>query len=308
MHSRRDFGKFVFCALPLARVAVASAIDSRVNGVEIGVQSYSFRNLSFVDALKAMQTDKLGLCELFSPHIEGGHLTQAPPIPWEATKQPTEEETRAAREELRKWRLTVPMSFYKEIRKRFSDAGVQLFAYNLSFDESFTDVETDRGFEAAHNLGVKVITASTTLPVTRKLIPFANKHRLIVAMHGHSDVKDPNQFAKPESFAQAVDMTQWFKINLDIGHFTAANYDPVEFIRQHHEQIVLLHLKDRKKNDGDNVPWGDGDTDIKGVLELLEKEKYPIPAAIEYEYKGSGTAVQEVAKCYAYCKRALAAG
>ena len=44
-------------------------------------------------------------------------------------------------------------------------------------------------------------------------------------MHGHSNISDPNEFATPESFAAAMKMSKYFKVNLDIGHFTAANYD-----------------------------------------------------------------------------------
>jgi hypothetical protein len=38
---------------------------------------------------------------------------------------------------------------------------------------------------------------------------------------------------------------------------------------------------------------------------LLEKNKFDIPANIEYEYKGADT-VAEVKKCFEYCKQALA--
>jgi L-ribulose-5-phosphate 3-epimerase UlaE len=72
-----------------------------------------------------------------------------------------------------------------------------------------------------------------------------------------------------------------------------------------HKDIVTLHIKDRKKNHGANMPFGEGDTNIKGVLQLLKTKKYPIPANIEYEYKGADT-VAEVKKCYEYCKAALA--
>jgi sugar phosphate isomerase/epimerase len=68
---------------------------------------------------------------------------------------------------------------------------------------------------------------------------------------------------------------------------------------------VTLHIKDRKKNQGDNVPFGQGDTPIKEVLQVLKTNRYPIPANIEYEYKGGDT-VEEVRKCYEYCKQALA--
>lgn len=304
MYTRRQFGKLTLAAAPFSMMF--AAINSKIAGVQLGVQSYSFRDLSFDAALQAMVADGLGACELFAPHIEEGKTNVPPQLASGGAQQPRDIAARAAaREALRQWRLTVAMDYYKGIRKRFEHAGVNLYAYNMSFRDDFTDPEIDRSFDAAKALGAKFITASTTLRVAKRLIPFVDKHRMIVAVHGHSNLKDPNEFAKPESFAQAVDMSQWFKINLDIGHFTAAGYDPVDYIRQHHEEIVLLHLKDRKKNEGPNVPWGEGDTRIKDVLLLLKNQKYPIPAFIEYEYKGSGSSQEEVKKCYDYCKQVL---
>jgi sugar phosphate isomerase/epimerase len=182
---------------------------------------------------------------------------------------------------------------------------VELYAYNYSFRDDFTDEEIARGFEMANALGVKYLTASSTLTAVKKVAPFAEKARIVVAMHGHSSLKNPNEFAKPESFAEAMKMSEWFAVNLDIGHFVAAGYDPVEYIRQHHSKIVTLHIKDRKKNQGDNVPFGQGDTPIKEVLQLLKAKKYKIPANIEYEYQGADT-VAEVKNCFNYCKQALA--
>ena len=305
MISRRDFGKLTLAGLPLAgALAKTGEIDSKIDGVRLGAQSYSFRDLSLDDAVKAMVADGLGECELFSPHIEGGHPDQAPMSGSRRTMDPAARA--AAREELRKWRLTVPLDYYSGIRQKFSDAGVRLYAYNYSFQKDFTDDEIDRGFEAAKALGVGIITASTTISVAKRVVPFAEKHKLIVAMHGHSDLKDPEQFAKPESFAAALAMSKHYRINLDIGHFTAANFDAVDFIEKNHANIVLLHLKDRKKNEGPNTVWGEGDTPIKPVLQLLKTKKWNIPAYIEYEYKGTGTSQEEVLKCFNYAKQALA--
>ena len=93
-------------------------------------------------------------------------------------------------------------------------------------------------------------------------------------------------------------------INLDIGHFVAAGFDPVDYIEKHHGRINALHIKDRKANQGENVPFGEGDTPVREVLALLRDKGYKIPANIEYEYKGADT-VEEVRKCFAYCKKAL---
>lgn len=297
-------------ALPVS-AALGKAINSKVDGVQLGVQSYSFRDLPLDEAIKAMVADGLGDCELFSPHIEVGGIKaggQAFRRPKGVRPSPEQRKAAAAarEEELRKWRLSVPLDYFKDVRKKFNDNGINLYAYNFSFNEHFTDEEIDRGFLMAKALGVGIITASTTLPVAQRVVPFAEKHKMIVAMHGHSNLTDPNQFATPESFAKALAMSKYYRVNLDIGHFTAANFDAVDYIKKNHQHIVLLHLKDRKKNEGPNVPWGEGDTPIKQVLMLLKETKYPIPAFIEYEYKGEGTSQEEVLKCYQYCKKALA--
>ena len=201
--------------------------------------------------------------------------------------------------------MNASLDEFKAVRRKFDAAGINLYAYNLSFKDDFTDEEIDRGFQMGQALGVNVITASSTLTTAKRLVPFVDKYQMTVAFHGHSDVRDPNQFAKPESFAAALAMSRRFMVNLDIGHFRAAGYDPIPYIQENHDRIVVLHLKDRKKDQGDNVPWGQGDTPIREVLQLLKTKKYPIRAFIEYEYRGAADSVAEVRKCFQYCKDAL---
>ena len=287
MLTRRDFGKTALAGVPLAAALGQSKtkINTTIGGVRLGTQTYSFRDKPLDGVIQAMVECGLGDCEVFSPaHVE-------PRLP---------------REELRKWRLTVPLDELKAVRKKFDDAGINVYAYNLSFKDDFTDEEIDRGFVMSKALGAEVITASATLSVAKRVAPLAEKHGMPVAFHGHSDVKNPNEFAKPESFDAAMAMSRRFAVNLDIGHFAAANYDPVEYIRQHHERILVLHLKDRKRDQGANTPWGEGDTPIRQVLQLLKREKYPMRAFIEYEYRGAGDSITEVKKCLQYCKEALA--
>jgi sugar phosphate isomerase/epimerase len=298
--TRRQFGALSLGAL----ITPALARAQTVGGVRIGVQTYSFRELPRTprgDATKsiidAMKTCGLTECELWSPQIEpaGSGGRGRPP-----------EEIRQAREALRNWRLNQPIEHFNGIRQAFATAGLSIYAFNYSFGNDFTDEEIDRGFVMARALGAEIITASTNLTVARRVAPFSDRHRMVVSMHNHSDVRDPNEFATPASFAAALALSKYFKINLDIGHFTAANYDPVAYIREHHADITNLHIKDRKRDQGDNTPWGRGDTRIGEVLTLLKRQRWPIRAYIEYEYRGDAGAVDEVKKCTAILKAELA--
>jgi len=301
MLTRREFGALTLSGLALPALGRAQTVA----GVRLGVQSYSFRELprtpgsDAVDPIiAAMKECGLTECELWAPQIE-------PASPF-GRGRPTPDQAQQAREALRAWRISTPLDHFRAIRRKFEAAGITVYAFNYSPNASFTDEEIDRGFEMAKALGAEIITASATLEAARRIAPFAARHRMVVAMHNHSNTSDPNEFATPESFTAAMKLSNAFKVNLDIGHFTAANYDAVAYLREHHANVTNLHIKDRKKNQGDNTPWGTGDTPIREVLQLLKKERWPIRAYIEYEHRGEAGAVEEVRKCFEFARSALA--
>jgi len=303
--TRRQFSRTVLASAALPSLTGRWGYVAPVGGVRLGVQTYSFREVAqpgsakaldiLLDAMKSCGLDE---CELWSPQIEAV-LT--------AGRDASPAEQQKARDALRAWRLKNGPEYFEGVRRRFAAAGMTIYAYNLSFNDSFTDEEIHRGFEAARALGAEAITASTTLRVAKRLVPFAEKHRIPVAMHNHSRVDDPNEFATPQSFASALAMSPLFRINLDIGHFTAADFDALAFLEAHHDKITNLHLKDRKKHQGDNVPWGEGDTPIRETLAWLKRTSSPIRAYVEYEYAGTRGPVAEVTACAEFARGVLTA-
>lgn len=282
--NRRDFGKLTAGALAASATSQAAhKIDSKIAGVTIGAQTYSFRDRPLDACIAAMKEIGLGEAELYNGHIEP-----------------------KGADALKEFRRNPPLDQMREVRRKFDDAGIELYALNYSFKKEWSDEELARGFDIAQAMGVKYITASSNVSVAKRLDPLAQKYKIVVAFHNHSN-KAPDEFARPEDFEEALrGASKYLAINLDIGHFTAAGYDPVSFLGEHHARIITLHIKDRKINQGPNMPFGQGDTKIKEVLQILKTKKYPIPANIEYEYNGGNT-VAEVKKCFAYCKAALAA-
>ena len=100
-------------------------------------------------------------------------------------------------------------------------------------------------------------------------------------------------------------MSPFYRVNFDIGHFAAADFDVIAFLKKHHARIMSLHLKDRKMHGGANMPFGEGDTPIVEAVRLIKARHYPIPAFFEYEYAG-GDSVTELRRMKAYVEKALA--
>jgi len=163
-------------------------------------------------------------------------------------------------------------------------------------------------FALAKALGAHAISCEIPLSRTKWLGAFADKHKMMVGYHGHTNITDPEAFGRPESWETAMTYARYNGINLDIGHFVAANnVSPVDFMKKHHDRITHIHVKDRKMNNGPNVPFGQGDTPVKEVLQLMQKEKWTFQATIEFEYpipEGSNR-MAEIAKCVEYCKGCL---
>lgn len=354
LYSRRDFGKLALAGLPmtlaLADLDGFAAINSKINGVQIGAITYSFRSIpNPEDIIKAYVTIGLNEMELMSNHAEmlagapiptapaGGRgrgpaaagpapaapAAGAPPAPAPGAtaaappaggrqgggrrvltpEEQAEADARAAA--LRTWRMSATAATFAPVKKKITDAGIDLriLCYNMNVNNTKDD-EIDYAFMMAKALGVKAISTSTQVSMAKRTAPFADKHQILLAFHNHDNLTNPDETATPESFATILAASKHHAINLDIGHFTAANLDPVPYIEQHHDRITHLHLKDRKKDHGTNVPWGQGDTPIKAVLKLLEKNKWDIPGNVEFEY--AGDPVVEVGKCLQYCREALA--
>ncbi len=328
--TRRDLGVLALAPLAARRAFGARKVNSKINGVQIGAITYSFNRIASPDAgaiIKAYVEIGLGEAELMSNHCEA--LAGAPPMPmFRPAPRPAGEgapaggpprrpqltpeqiaERKAAMEKLAEWRKGTSANTWKGVTKKWKDAGIDLALLCYNMQDSMKDEDIEYGFEMAKALGVKGITTSTTLTMAKRIAPIADKYKILVGYHGHDATNDPNQTATLESYATLMAYGKYNGVNLDIGHFTASNYNAVDFIREHHAKITNLHLKDRKKDHGPNVAvWGTGDTPMKEVFQLLKKEKYPIPANLELEYpipEGSDI-INEAKKCFAYVKSCLA--
>ncbi|QMW00558.1 sugar phosphate isomerase/epimerase family protein [Spirosoma foliorum] len=303
--------------------------NSLIDGVQIGVITYSFRDMpdqsaeatlqyvldsgisaielmggpaeSFVGAPKNT-VDMKSVFPLMRKRFEKQELTD------DEKKQLVQfdEQMKAYRAEMTKWRLSAPIAKFEQVRKMYNQAGVKIYGFKPdTFGIQSSDAEIEYGLKAAKLLGANQVTVEhpSNDAQTLRLGTLAHKHGLRVGYHGHEQ-------QTPTFWDTALAQSPGNAINFDLGHYVAAgNPDPLVFLKQKHDRISSMHIKDRQTADHGkgNLPWGQGDTPLLPVLKLMRDQKYNFPATVELEYKipEGSNAVAEVKKCVAFCRNAL---
>ena len=283
--------------------------NSLFNGVQIGAISYSWRSMpgSAEQILQYCIDSNISAIELMGPAVE--EFAGAPVMPKFTPGQkltPEEETQRAAfGATLKEWRSKTPMTKFEQLRKKYKDAGISIYAFKPNaLGVKNSDEEIDYALRAAKALGANQVTVELpgNAQQTKRLGDAAAKHKIYVGYHGHLQ-------QTITAWDEALAQSDYNAMNFDMGHYVAAGFDPLELMLKKNKNIVSMHVKDRKSkaNGGANVPWGEGDTPIVGALQLMRKNKYKFPGTIELEYpipEGSD-AVKETAKCVEFARKAL---
>jgi sugar phosphate isomerase/epimerase len=338
LYTRRDIGKLALAAGTMGRLLGAKP-NSNFGGVQIGAITYSFRALpgSAEETLKYCVDCGISAIELMnnvaesyagSPAPSGGRAFGPPgggpgsdkgkgrgPGGGRAPLTPEQQaERQKAADELKQWRLSVSMDKYKAFRRIYEDAGVKIYAFKLPPSMSMSDQEYEYIWNVGETLGANHITMELPMEdaLLERVAAYAAKRKLRIAFHTHGQ-------GGSAGFEKALGASSYTALNLDVGHYYGVNGEsPVPVIEKYHDRIASLHLKDRKGpssaaetkgpgGGGANMPWGQGETPLKEILQLMRKQKYRFPASIEYEYntpEGSDV-LTEVKKCVQFCKDAL---
>lgn len=304
--------------------------DSLINGIQIGTITYSYRSMQDQSAkaiLKAVVDSGISAVELMGDPAElyagrpenpvdrraffslmrksrEGELTDAE----QEQMADMQSQMDQYNEQVADWRSSVSMGKFVELRNLYNDAGVSIYAWKPSaFGIENSDEEVEYAFQAAKALGATSCTRE--LPEedaqTKRLGELAEKHGVYMGYHNHTQ-------ATPILWDTALEQSPYNSLNLDIGHWVAAgNPSILDFIREKHDRITSIHVKDRTipENGAENLVWGEGDTPIREVLQLMRDENYNFPATVELEYQipDGSNAVQEVSRCLDFCKNSLTA-
>ncbi|MGI9553182.1 MAG: sugar phosphate isomerase/epimerase family protein [Aurantibacter sp.] len=305
--------------------------NSIISGVQIGCITYSFREMPDQSAeatLKYVLDSGIGAIELMGGPAETfAGMPENPldmrkmwglrrlersgeEIPEDKKKEIADMKAQweAYSKQVSDWRAEAPMEKFEQFKKMYADKGVSIYAFKpRAFGKDNSDIDINYGLRAAKALGASHVTLEHPDDDvhTRKLAEMAAQHDVKVAYHGHEQ-------QTPTFWDTALAQSPNNMLNIDIGHYTAAGHtDTIELLTAKHDRISSMHVKDRRNpaNGKENMPFGEGDTPVVEVMQLMRDNNYKFPASIELEYKipeGSDS-VKEVAKCLEFCKNALKA-
>ena len=89
----------------------------------------------------------------------------------------------------------------------------------------------------------------------------------------------------------------------DTGHWVRSGLHPVDCLRILKGHIISSHLKDLNEMtpDGHDVPFGEGVSDIPGILDELKKQGFEGNISVEYEHE-MDRSMPMVAQCIGYVR------
>jgi sugar phosphate isomerase/epimerase len=322
---------------PVATSNGSATPNSNFGGVQIGAITYSWRSMpgGVDNIIKYCIDDGISSIELMSNDVEdflgaprnprsamsgppspgaqrpaGAAATpQAPPAASPQRREITPEQQAAIakyNQDLKAWRVSIPMSKFEEVKKMFDKAGIKIPIVKFS-PARWSDEEIDYAFKAAKALGAKGVTEEIGEEAVKKLGPIAAKHSMYAIFHNH------NQFGTQGfGYDSFLAVSPAVMLNFDAGHFFGSTgIHPNTIIEKYHDRIFSIHLKDKTgpKTDPPNTNqvWGQGEAPIADILLLIKKQKWPIYCDIELEYdvKPWSNAVKETKTCVQYARQIL---
>jgi hypothetical protein len=295
--SRRQFYRWVG-AVAAAAACSRQSFGFAGIGLKLGLNTWSLRALSEDEAIpviiQVMKQAKLQDCQMLFSHVEPATLSpvfpvgvlSAPRLP--PTPQQLEEQ-KANAAALTEWRLSVPMSYFENIRSTFEKQGLRIKSYSARLGNS--EPEINRLFLMAKALGAESIVARMPEPLTSMTAAAAEKHRMTVGI----------QFSDVKEVERQLSASKYFRMDPDIGDLTKAKIDALQFVQANYTSMCAIDLKDAMPG-GPSVPFGEGAAHMKEVLQFLKEKQVSITSYVDCDYAGTGRSAAEVEKCASYVR------
>lgn len=234
-----------------AALAVASASTALAHEYEVGIQTWTLRNLNFDQVVEFCVKHKIKHLQLIGSHIDPKGKKED----WEKKKAILEKNG--------------------------------LVAYTFGVNGTSLNKEDNRKlFEFAKFMGMKlIIVEPNDFKILDNLEELAKEYDMRVAIHNHGIKSLYGNPAVVQALLKHRDPRMG--VCMDAGWVASGRFDVVKTFKDYGARVFDIHLKDKKVNttaNGDvatDVFIGEGDANIMGLLKALEEAKWNGVIAIE---------------------------
>jgi len=271
--------------------------DLKTGGFVVGCQAWTFNHFTVFEAIDKTAEAGGKVIEFFpgqklSPE-QSDVLFSHEPARGTDRKKPTE---KLSDEEAK--------AVWEKVKAKLAEKHITPVAYGVVGIPK-EEAGARKIFEFAKYFGIRVINTESVDAIDT-FEPLVKEYDIKVGFHDHPKRPDHPDYKMwdPEYILSVVkDRDPRIGSCADTGHWVRSGLKPVDCLRILKGRIVASHLKDLNVPlpSGHDVPWGQGVSDVPGILEEYKAQGFEGPISVEYEYHQEDN-LAEAKECIDYIR------
>jgi sugar phosphate isomerase/epimerase len=249
--------------------------ELRVGGFFLGPQAYSFNRFSFFEAIEKAKQAGCSVIEAYP----GQKLSPEDPAPFDHNAS---------------------AAVWAKAKIKLEQTGVRLVNYGV-VSLGKTEAETRKVFDFAKVMGIPTITSEPEAGSFDMIEKLVKQYNIKVAIHNHP--KRANdlgyKYWDPQYVLSCVQgRDSRMGSAADTGHWVRSGIKPVDALKVLEGRIISCHLKDLNEfsPNAHDVPYGQGVSEIKLILDELRRQQFNGNISMEYEYHWDNS-LPEIMQC-----------
>jgi len=233
-----------------------TASTGSTDGFKLGMQMWTFRVFTFVEALDKVDSAGIKNIEAFWGQKLGGGL-------------PGE------------FGADMSADTIAKLKKILQDKGIQMVAMGVITPQN--KAEWIKAFDLGKDFGLSYITSEPIKTQWDMIDSLAGAYSIKVAIHDHPK---PNAYWSPDSVLAAIQNHSNIGACADVGHWVRNGLDPVDCLKKLDGHIIGVHLKDIVKagdTESADTVVSKGVIDFPAIFAELKRQNFNGMLSIEHE-------------------------
>ena len=179
------------------------------------------------------------------------------------------------------------------VLQKLKDAGITAMNFGVTGIPG-NERDARKLFDFAKKMGLKTIVSEPGEDQFAMIDKLCQEYNINVAIHDHPK---PSHYWNPDTVLKVcAARSNHIGSCADTGHWYRSGLVPIDCLKKLKGRIISLHFKDLSLQKQD-VPWGTGVCDARGMLDELKSQGFPFVFSIEYESTSGDVLYNNVEKC-----------